>query len=90
MLSEGKDFNGHIGSIPEEDTDRSEEGTDEILLPSLKRHLASHLNLTSETLSRTLRRLTEAGLIQELDARRLRLCDPARLRGVADGMYPEL
>jgi hypothetical protein len=28
LLSEGEDFNGRIGSTPEEDTDRSEEGKD--------------------------------------------------------------
>lgn len=66
----------------------AEDGT--IELPSLKRHVASHLNLTSETFSRTLRRLVEAGLVDQPDATRLRLLDPVRLRLVADGLYPKI
>lgn len=66
------------------------QGGDEIELPALKRHLASHLNLTSETLSRTLKRLADAGLVQGLDTRRLRVVDADRLRDVADGLFPEL
>ena len=58
-------------------------------LPSLKRHVASHLNLTSETFSRTLRRLVEAGLIAESDSTRVKLLDPKRLRQVAAGLFPE-
>jgi len=54
-------------------------------LPLLKRHLASHLNLTSETLSRVLRRLDDGGLIRAVDARTLRVVDRAGLRGVMDG-----
>ncbi len=59
-------------------------------LPARKRHLASHLNLTSETFSRTLRRLVEAGLVDEVGPTRLRILDPRRLRQVADGLFPEL
>jgi CRP/FNR family transcriptional regulator len=59
-------------------------------LPALKRHLASHLNLTSETFSRTLSRLIEAGLVVELDRNRIRLVDRVRLQALADGRFPEL
>jgi CRP-like cAMP-binding protein len=56
----------------------------------LKRHVASHLNLTSETFSRTLRRLIEAGLIAEAGNARLRLLQPKKLRQVAEGLFPKL
>jgi len=67
---------------------RAADGTLE--LPGLKRHIASHLNLTSETFSRTLRRLVEAGLIAEADNARLRLLQPKKLRQVAEGLFPKL
>jgi CRP/FNR family transcriptional regulator, dissimilatory nitrate respiration regulator len=70
-----------LETVPEAD------GT--VRLPTLKRHLASHLNLTSETFSRTLSRLIEAGLVLELDNNRVQLTDAERLRAVADGFFPQ-
>lgn len=61
-----------------------------IELPGLKRYVASHLNLTSETFSRTLRRLIEAGLIAEVGKTRVRLLQPKKLRQVAEGLFPKL
>lgn len=61
-----------------------------IELPALKRHVASHLNLTSETFSRIMRRLTDAGLIAELGNNRLRLLDLEKLDAVARGVLPKV
>lgn len=66
----------------------SADGT--VRLPSLKRHVASHLNLTSETFSRTLGRLVEAGLVVELDGGRVQLPNRDGLRAVTEGLFPEI
>ncbi|NLF72491.1 MAG: Crp/Fnr family transcriptional regulator [Candidatus Anammoximicrobium sp.] len=66
------------------------DGDGTVRMPTLKRHVASHLNLTSETFSRTLSRLIEAGLIVELDNNRVQLREPDRLRLVADGFFPQI
>ena len=57
--------------------------------PALKRHVANHLNLTSETFSRTLRRLAQAGLIAESGNNRVELLDVEQLRQVSKGFFPE-
>ncbi|MBN2580825.1 MAG: Crp/Fnr family transcriptional regulator [Pirellulales bacterium] len=61
-----------------------------IKLPGLKRHVASHLNLTGETLSRTLRRMIDAELIAEHKNRGVELLNVKALRRVAEGNYPRL
>ena len=69
----------------------SEVGDDGLIeLPTLKRHLASHLNLTSETFSRTIRRLVDAGLIAQPDGSRLKVLDRDGLHKVAEGLAPKI
>ena len=60
-----------------------------VSLPSLKKYIASHLNLTSETLSRTLRQLREERLIRE-DENGLVILDAAGLKGIAEGYFPRI
>ncbi|MCX5734411.1 MAG: Crp/Fnr family transcriptional regulator [candidate division NC10 bacterium] len=60
-----------------------------ISLPGLKRHVASHLNLTSETLSRTLRQLREEGLISEGE-NGLVIKDVKGLERLSEGYYPRI
>jgi CRP-like cAMP-binding protein len=69
----------------------SEAGEDGLIeLPTLKRHVASHLNLTSETLSRSIRRLTDAEVIRQLDNNRVQLVDRDKLRMIAEGAAPKI
>jgi len=61
-----------------------------VKLPGLKRHIASHLNLTSEAFSRTFGRLIEAGLIVEMDNNRVELRDTDGLKATAEGLFPKI
>jgi CRP/FNR family transcriptional regulator, dissimilatory nitrate respiration regulator len=67
---------------------QGEQGT-AISLPSLKKHIASHLNLTSETLSRTLRQLRDERLISETDSG-LVIHDVPGLQRIAEGFFPRI
>ena len=67
-----------------------DEGGPDIRWPSRKKHVASHLNITSETLSRTLRQLREAHMIEDAGAGHLRLLDVDGLQEVAEGLFPKL
>ncbi len=64
------------------------EAQGELRLPSVKKNVASHLGLTSETLSRSLRRLSDLKLIETLREGRLRLLDVERLERAAQGELP--
>ncbi len=60
-----------------------------IALAGLKKHVASHLNLTSETLSRVLRQLREDGLVNETESG-LTIVDTKGLQALSEGFYPRL
>jgi CRP-like cAMP-binding protein len=59
------------------------DGEGELRLPMQKQDLASHLNLTSETFSRTLRRFEEMGLIATAAGQRLRILQREQLESIA-------
>jgi CRP/FNR family transcriptional regulator len=61
-----------------------------VVLPALRRHVAGRLNLTSETLSRCMRRLEEARLIQPFSARCIRVLDRRGLDQIAQEALPRV
>lgn len=61
-----------------------------VSLSAMKKHIASHLNLTSETLSRTFRQLKELELIQEPEENQIRIVRVTDLKQVAEGNFPRL
>jgi CRP/FNR family transcriptional regulator len=62
----------------------------EFSFPMLKKDMANHLNLTSETVSRTLRRMAESGMIELLDGNRIRILDASSLQDLVEGLGPKL
>jgi len=79
-----------IGRVARYLLDASPAANGMVKLPTLNRHLASHLDLTSETFSRTIRRLIDAGLIAKTGRHHVQLLDRELLRKVADGTLEEL
>jgi CRP/FNR family transcriptional regulator, dissimilatory nitrate respiration regulator len=61
----------------------SSESENTIELPGLKRHTASHLNLTSETFSRVITRFMRQGLISDARDNRFEILDREALRRIA-------
>jgi CRP/FNR family transcriptional regulator len=59
-------------------------------LPSRKKDVASHLHLTSETLSRTLRQLQAQEVIETRPRQRLAIRDRKRLLAIAEGSFPKM
>lgn len=54
-------------------------------MPMGREAIGDHLGLALETVSRSLSELKRRGLIVLLDDARVELCDPARLRAIAEG-----
>jgi CRP/FNR family transcriptional regulator len=77
-----------VGRVARYLLQNAEPHTTAVRMPPLKKDLASHLNLTAETLSRTLRRLTDAGLIAHPAGRTLQIQDRTRLEAAAEGGFP--
>lgn len=56
-----------------------------VTLPGLRKHIASQLNITPETLSRTFHRFSEAGFIRVLDDQRIEILEEKALMAMSGG-----
>jgi CRP/FNR family transcriptional regulator len=88
-LLEGVTLRDAAGRLAQFLLNQANDGQTKIALQSLKRDLADHLNLTSETLSRTLRRLETDQLIDRPDSKHVRLLDRPGLQRLAEGLSPD-
>lgn len=78
-----------VGRLARYLLDVEKESDGSVRLPGLKRHIASHLNLTSEAFSRTFGRLIEAGLIAERSKNRIQINNSEALQAIAEGLLPK-
>lgn len=60
-----------------------------IHLPMSRQDMADYLGLTIETVSRTMSRFKRLGLISLIGRQHVALCQPARLKALADGLLNE-
>jgi len=79
-----------MGRVARYILDKAEKESGKVALPSLKKHMASQLNLTSETLSRTLRRLDEDGMINLAGSGGIMITNRKVLEQAAEGLLPLL
>ena len=78
-----RDATGRVSAYLLRQSEGTTDGT--AASPILKKDMAIYLNLTGETVSRTLRRLTDQNIIEMPDARRIRILRPDRLDSLARG-----
>ncbi len=85
-----RDALGRVANYLLNTAETGPDGIGQIVFRLPKREVANHLNLNGATVSRSLRRLEEAGLIENPDQRTTRIRDRAGLLRVVDeGLDPQ-
>jgi CRP/FNR family transcriptional regulator, dissimilatory nitrate respiration regulator len=80
-----RDASGRVARhLLQADQDRRGPGAGLVGLAGLKKHIASQLNLTSETFSRVLRKLADSGVVELVDDKRLRIVDREALENLSE------